>query len=276
MKTYLNKTLDWQRKDFVNQYDELPLWSSPFGRLLLDHVPMGDYQNYLDIGCGTGFPLIELSQRLGADCHAYGLDPWKEAMLRAKSKIDTLGMTNIRLIEQDASLIPFPDETFDLITSNLGVNNFDQPQAVLAECFRTLKPGASLCITTNLAGCFDEFFSIFGRTLREAGINNCFPKLEEHIRHRGTPESHSGHAEKVGFRVVRKVEEEYAMRFRNGSAFLNHSFILGGFMETWKNIIAEKDRESFFDRLESNLNASALQNGEFRVTIPMLYLECRK
>lgn len=276
MKSYLTKVLDWQKSEVVSQYDELPLWSSPFGTLLLDHFPVGDYQNYLDIGCGTGFPLIDISQRLGKSCQAYGLDPWKEAVLRAQSKIETLGLTNIHLIGQDASAIPFPDNHFDLITSNLGINNFENPAAVLSECYRVLKPGAPLCITTNLTGTFREFFGIFAATLEESGLLSLLPKLEAHVRHRGTVETHRALLEKAGFTIARQIESDYRMRFFNGSAFLNHSFIIVGFIDSWREMVDAKDREEFFDRFEKNLNGYSRMNGELMLTVPMLYLECRK
>ena len=46
-------------------YDELPLWSAPFGLKLLEVVALRPGIVALDIGCGTGFPVLELAQRLG-------------------------------------------------------------------------------------------------------------------------------------------------------------------------------------------------------------------
>jgi ubiquinone/menaquinone biosynthesis C-methylase UbiE len=34
----------------------------------------------LDVGCGTGFPLLELAERLGPDARLHGVDPWVPAM----------------------------------------------------------------------------------------------------------------------------------------------------------------------------------------------------
>ncbi len=65
----------------------------------MDNFPLGNYEQYLDIGCGTGFPLIDISQRLGNKCKAYGIDPWHAAMNRARTKIKTIGLTNIELLE---------------------------------------------------------------------------------------------------------------------------------------------------------------------------------
>ena len=49
----------------VALYDELPIWSAPFGLPLLDAVELRPGLTVLDVGCGTGFPLLELAERLG-------------------------------------------------------------------------------------------------------------------------------------------------------------------------------------------------------------------
>ena len=54
MQNYLTKKIDYLQPDITNAYDELPLWSAPFGLLLMDNFPMGTYSNYLDVGCATG------------------------------------------------------------------------------------------------------------------------------------------------------------------------------------------------------------------------------
>ena len=63
--------------------DEMPPWSALAGSLLLDIVPM-TARRVLDLGCGTGFPLLELAERLGPETLAAGLDPWHPALARAR------------------------------------------------------------------------------------------------------------------------------------------------------------------------------------------------
>ena len=42
----------------------------------------------LDVGFGTGFPLLELAQRLGKSATIYGIDPWEAAHERTHLKMD--------------------------------------------------------------------------------------------------------------------------------------------------------------------------------------------
>ena len=66
---YYNNPSGIGDSDLISVYDELPLWSAPFGSLLLDTVRLKKDIKILDIGCGTGFPLLELAQRFGKGSH---------------------------------------------------------------------------------------------------------------------------------------------------------------------------------------------------------------
>lgn len=277
MKNYLSKKLNYLDRDITNVCDELGLWASPFGIMLLDNFPIKNYQNYLDIGCGTGFPLIEIASRIGSECKAaVGIDPWAEAVKRAQGKIEVLQLDNISVIEGNAEDINFPDDYFDLITSNLGINNFEVPSKVMNESYRTLKQGGTFCATTNLTGTFDEFYNLFRETLFELKLEKYLLGLDNHINHRGTEKSSVELFENSRFKIIRTIKSEYQMRFYNGSAFLNHPFIIIGFIDAWRNLFEDIDKQIFFDVFERRLNEYANQQGELKLTIPMLYIEARK
>ncbi len=167
MLEYLDSTFDWNDPATVSLHDELPLWSAPFGMLLLDLVTLRPGITALDVGFGTGFPLLELAQRLGESSMVYGIDPWKEAIERVKLKIDICNIKNVRLTEGDASAMDFADNFFDLIVSNTGINNFEDPAKVLEECFRVSKPGAHIALTSNPIGHMKEFYQVYEETLEE-------------------------------------------------------------------------------------------------------------
>jgi len=66
---FLNFNPDFNSPQVIAVYDEVALWSAMFGLLLLEEVPLANVTNVLDVGCGTGFPLIELAERLGDRAH---------------------------------------------------------------------------------------------------------------------------------------------------------------------------------------------------------------
>jgi arsenite methyltransferase len=166
---FLHFVPDLSSPRVITAYDELPLWSAMFGLLLLEEVPITGVKVALDVGCGTGFPLIELAERLGPATQIHGLDPWAAALTRAAEKIASRETRNVTLHEGSASAMSFADETFDLIVSNLGVNNFDDRPGSIRECRRVAKPGAVFALTTNLQGHMQEFYAIFDEVLNSSG-----------------------------------------------------------------------------------------------------------
>jgi ubiquinone/menaquinone biosynthesis C-methylase UbiE len=84
---FLHFVPDFSSPRVIMAYDELPLWSAMFGLLLLDEVPITGVKVALDVGRGTGFPLIELAERFGPATQVHGLDPWAAALTRAAEKI---------------------------------------------------------------------------------------------------------------------------------------------------------------------------------------------
>lgn len=268
----MKEILNWQSGEVVNIYDEVSLWTAPFGRILLENIPMMPDYKVLDIGFGTGFPLIELSQRFGKSAKIYGIDIWDEAIKRTREKIRVLGITNIEIFEQSAESIPLPDNELDLICSNLGINNFEKKDNVLIECHRVLRQNGSLCISTNPAGTFRELFILFRKTLEEMRLFPSVSELRDHVDHRGTEVSIIDDLKIKGFRLSAKVNDDTNIRFADAEAVFEHSLIRIGFLESWKNMVPADHQKEFFNLVLKRIEEVINRNGEFVISIPLLYL----
>lgn len=269
---FLDGGIDLDDANVVSAYDELPLWSAMFGLLLLEHLPLGENLTVLDAGCGTGFPLIELAERLGPTSRVHGVDLWKAGLERARAKVASRGTANVVLHEGSALALPFDDSFFDLVVSNLGVNNFEDPDAALRECRRVARSGATLALTTNLRGHMAELYSELETVVAAIGDPAMKQRLEENVQHRATVATARGLLERAGFDVVRVVEREGVMRFASGNAFFRHHFIRLGFVDAWKRIFPAEEKRVFSD-LIGRLDARARREGALTLTIPMAYLE---
>ncbi|MCD6011370.1 MAG: class SAM-dependent methyltransferase [Flavipsychrobacter sp.] len=268
--------LDYKFEDspaFISTFDEMPLWSAYFGMLLLKHIELKQDLTVLDIGSGAGFPLLELAQRLGNTCTCYGLDPWVNANNRANEKIKNYAVSNVTVIEGSAEKIPFGDASIGLIVSNLGINNFSNPELVFKECARVLKPGGRLALTTNLNGHWQEFYDVFQTVLNETNNTLLIEKLTADQERRGTVASISSLFTDAGLKVTRSYTESFQMRFLDGSAFLNHYFVKLGWLASWKEIVPADKQEGVFIALEKNLNALAAKSGCLTLNVPMAFIE---
>lgn len=275
MSTYLSYKFE-DTPGFVNTYDELPLWSASFGLMLLEHLEYRTGLTILDIGSGTGFPLMEIASRFGSSCTCYGLDIWKNANNRAKEKTKNYGLDNVEIIEGSAANIPLGDNSVDRIVSNLGINNFDQPAIVFRECNRVLKPGGKLALTTNLYGHWKEFYNIFEHTLKGLGKHEAVSLLEQQQVARGTVSSVSSLFTDNGFKVTRTFEDSFEMKFADGSAFLNHHFVKLGWLASWKTLVKEEEMVQVFAQLEQDLDEYAAHHNGLSLTVPMAFVEGEK
>jgi len=277
MDHYLSTRYDLDNPDLVSVIDDLPLWSAPFGMKLLEVVELRHNMRVLDVGSGTGFPLLELSQRLGSTCRVSGIDPWEAALDRVRMKIRLWGAENVELVQGVAEAMPFEDGTFDLVVSNNGINNMEDDRKALREISRVSRPGAQLVVTANLPDTMVEFYDIYRAVLREDGKEAELERLKEHIWKRRKPLTHTvGIIEGAGYDVIETHENRFALRYTDGRAMLENYTIRLAFLDSWKEVLDETDRERIFRRLEHELNHLARRTGEVRLTIPWVCLDCRK
>ncbi len=259
----LNSQIDLKAPGTAAMFDEVSLWASRFGALMLDELevraePAG--LDVLDIGCGTGFPLIELAALHGERSRFTGVDTWHDAVQRARAKLAWLGLPHAQVIEADAAQLPFAAASFDLIVSNLGLNNFAQPERVFAECARVARRGARLVITTNTRQHMREVYDVF----RQQMPARYLAAIEAHVEHRATAEQLAQRYAAFGFAVTRVVERSFAMTFADGSALLHHPLTR---WFGWRELVSEPDFEPTFRAIAARIDRP------LRTTVPMLYIE---
>ncbi|MBX2992560.1 MAG: methyltransferase domain-containing protein [Bacteroidetes bacterium] len=267
---------DPESSKLASIYDELPLWSAPFGILLLNRIRYRQAMTVLDVGCGTGFPMLELAQRLGDSCKIVGIDPWPAGIERARTKASAMGITNVEFVEGKAEQLPFTDRFFDLIVSNNGINNVEDEVRALAECFRISKAGGQFVLTVNLPETMEEFYNVYRTLLRKAGRDDLLERLTQHIFMKRKPLTTTlqrlSHA---GFVIEDVKEDLFTMQFLDGTSLFNHYFMRLAFVQPWQDIV-KHDAPSVYERLQHNLNQLALQNGGLKLTIPFACISCRR
>ncbi len=102
---------------------------------------LGELKNktVLDVGAGTGRLALRLAEH-SADVTALDISPEILKILNKKNK-------RIKTIIADAESLPFPDNSFDLITAAFLVVHIKEPKYFFSEAYRVLKPGGLLALT---------------------------------------------------------------------------------------------------------------------------------
>lgn len=131
----------WSEIYDVDHNPLLPLEEPQVGRLL---GPTGDLagRTLLDVGCGTGRHAFRCAQ---AGARVTAID-FSSGMLQQAGRKP--GAENIRFAAHDLTEpLPFPEASFDLALCCLVMDHIPQPQALLSEIRRVLKPGGSLVMS---------------------------------------------------------------------------------------------------------------------------------
>lgn len=123
-----------------------------FDRLKEEVVQMepGEELQVLDLGSGTGWFTGQLAGIPGS--RVTGVDI-AAGMLRYARSVNPAA---IRWLVADAEALPLPDNSMDVVFSNLMIQWCRNPVSVLSECRRVLRPGGRLLLSTLLAGTLEE------------------------------------------------------------------------------------------------------------------------
>lgn len=104
-------------------------------------------QQVLDLAGGTGDLTRLMSPRVGREGHII-LSDINAAMLgNGRERLLDDGIQgNVSFAQVNAEQLPFPDNSFDLVTMAFGLRNVTDKQRALHAIYRTIKPGGRLLV----------------------------------------------------------------------------------------------------------------------------------
>lgn len=117
---------------------------SPWARVLLENADPGPGERVLDLACATGIVARNVAPMVGEEGTVVGLDisPDMLAVAREREPADA----SIEWREGDAAQLDLPDDTFDLVLCQQGVQFFPDPIRALQEAGRVLIDGGRLAL----------------------------------------------------------------------------------------------------------------------------------
>ena len=116
----------------------------PFGRAALENLSLGLGQSVIDVGCGTGQTLIDISGRVGPSGTVLGVDVSEVMVERARQRVAGSARTNIEVELADAQSHAFEPARYDAVFSRFGVMFFEDTRAACANLVSALKRGGRL------------------------------------------------------------------------------------------------------------------------------------
>ena len=105
-------------------------------------------QRALDAGCGPGHTALAFAPHLA---EVVALDLTEAMLAQGRKLARDRGITNIAFQRGDVERLPFPDASFDLVTSRYSAHHYPHPHTALAEFARVLKPGGAFLLVDVVA-----------------------------------------------------------------------------------------------------------------------------
>jgi ubiquinone/menaquinone biosynthesis C-methylase UbiE len=109
---------------------------------LASSIPAG--AAVLDVGTGPGVLLVELARRR-SDVRLTGVDLSPDMIAAASRNLSEYGERATARVG-DATDLPFPDTSFDMIVSSISLHHWDHPDRAARELARVLRPGGRLVV----------------------------------------------------------------------------------------------------------------------------------
>ncbi len=107
---------------------------------ILKEVKKEEFTKLLDAGCGTG-AMLKLFAKDIPDKEYYGIDLSSKMIEVAKQNTE-----GIHLMQGDCEELPYPDETFDVITCSMSFHHYPNVSKFFYNANRILKPNGRLIL----------------------------------------------------------------------------------------------------------------------------------
>lgn len=115
-------------------------------RLVALAQPNGD-ERVLDIATGGGHTALAFAPHVS---EVIATDLTAPMLQAAEAHARERGVSNVRFQWADAEDLPFPDASFDLVTTRIAPHHFPNPQRYVNEVARVLRPGGRFLLNDSM------------------------------------------------------------------------------------------------------------------------------
>lgn len=229
---------------------------------LLDLAEVGTGVSVLDVCCGPG---MISGAAIDRGAKASGIDFSSEAVNIARSNVG-----NAEFWEGDAQSLPFDDDSFDATVCGFGIIHVPDPQGVLTEMHRVLRPGGRVSVSVWEAPSQDNGFGLlFGAIKKHADMEVPIPHGPDFFQF--SDRNRLGSAlQNTGFREtsVDRVDQVWELNAATGLI----TSIMEGAVRARGLIMAQSDeiKELIFREVAEGMENYRSPGGSYRVPMPAL------
>jgi SAM-dependent methyltransferase len=113
---------------------------------LFDHAGATAGSRVIEIGCGPQGCLGLLAGRVGAGGRVVGVERSAEQVQSARRYVADAHLTNVEVLHADGRATGLPGQSFDLATARLVLVNVPQPEVLVREMVRLVRPGGVIAL----------------------------------------------------------------------------------------------------------------------------------
>jgi arsenite methyltransferase len=173
-------------------------------RRALVHEAVGSSQGerVLDAGCGPGFYVAEILERVGPEGSVVGVDASEPMLALAAKRCE--GRDNVSFEQGDVTALPVPDEDFDRALSVQVLEYVADIPAALRELFRVLRPGGRVLIWDV------DWATVSWHSADPARMERFLRAWDEHLTDPSLPRTLSARLREAGFEDVEMQGHTFA------------------------------------------------------------------
>lgn len=131
------------------------------------------FTDMLDAGCGTG-AMLGMFKKDCPDKNYTGIDLSEKMIETAKKK----HLEGVRFVAGDCEALPFPDNSFDVVTCSMSFHHYPNPEKFFMSLRRVLRSGGRLILRDMASG--NGFVMWFINHVEIPVVNSVFKKGDVH------------------------------------------------------------------------------------------------
>lgn len=133
--------------DSAGTYDQVIDFFAPFGLALVHGAEIPEGARVLDVASGRGACLYPALESVGPTGHVTGVDLAPGMVEALGADLAARGIANAQVLVGDAEALDFADGSFDAVLAGFMIFFCPNPDQVLREFHRVLKPGGVAALT---------------------------------------------------------------------------------------------------------------------------------